>query len=133
MERAFDRTLLARHFAICAAAIAAYLFRSELAIGYTALAIVSIGALLNFLAFVARTRTELARACWIASPVIGVGSWAALIAVTSGVTSPFVAGLWLEVVLSGMAMSRVGVVGGASTSVGAGLKGRQVLGGACGY
>ncbi len=109
MDRTFDRTLLIRHFAICAAAITAFMLRSELAIGYTALAIVGIGALLNFLAWVARTRAELARACWIASPIIGIGSWAALISVTNGVGSPFVAGLWLEIVLSAMALSRAGV------------------------
>lgn len=99
-----------RHTAICAAAIAAYVLRSELEIGVTALAIVGLGAVLNFLAYAFRLRPELARACTVASPIIGVGSWAALIAVTNGVASPFVAGLWLEVVLSAMALRREGVV-----------------------
>jgi signal transduction histidine kinase len=110
VERTFDRTLLIRHLAICVAGVVAYALRSELQIGYTALAIVGVGAVLNFLAFAFRTRPELSRACWIASPVIGVGSWAALIAVTKGVESPFIAGLWLEVVLSAMALSRAGVI-----------------------
>ena len=94
----------------CAAAATAYVLRSELEIGYTALAIVGFGAALNFLAYAFRTRRELARVCWIASPVIGVGSWAALIAVTRGVASPFVSGLGLEVVLSAMALRRAGTV-----------------------
>ena len=110
VDRTFDRTLLIRHIAICTAAIAAYILQSELSIGYTALAIVLVGALLNFLAFAFRTRKELARVCWIASPVIGVGSWTALIAVTRGVSSPFVAGLWLEIILSAMALNRTGVI-----------------------
>ena len=110
MDRTFDRTLLIRHIAICTAAIAAYILQSELAIGYTALAIVFVGALLNFLAFAFRTRKELARVCWIASPVIGVGSWTALIAVTRGVSSPFIPGLWLEIILSAMALNRTGVI-----------------------
>ena len=51
MERTFDRTLLIRHLAICAAAITAFLLRSELSIGYTALAIgraIQLGAKLVF-------------------------------------------------------------------------------------
>lgn len=99
-----------RHVAICAAAVAAYVLRSELEIGYTALSIVALGAVLNFLAYAFRGRPELARACTFASPIIGIGSWTALIAVTKGVASPFVAGLWLEVVLSAMTLRREGVV-----------------------
>jgi len=110
VDRNFDRTLLIRHVAICAAVIAAYVLRSELEIGYTALGIVALGGALNFLAYAFQRRPELVRVCTIASPVIGVGSWTALIAVTRGVASPFVAGLWLEVVLSAMSLRRTGVI-----------------------
>ena len=109
MSKRFDRVLLLRHFAICSGAGVAYLLRAE-QIGYTALWIVGIGSLLNAAAFGFRTRPSLARVCELASPVIGVGSWAALVAVTGGVASPFKAGLWLEIVLSAMAMRPPGIL-----------------------
>jgi signal transduction histidine kinase len=110
MNRTFDRVLLARHFALSVGALAAYVFRSELRIGYMALWIVGISASLNFLAYVFRTRPGMARICHVASPLIGVGGWTALIAVTNGVASPFIAGLWLEVVLSAWALQLGGIV-----------------------
>jgi len=110
MDRAFDRVLLARHFALSVGALAAYVFRSELSIGYMALWIVGVSASLNFAAYFFRTRRRLARLCLLASPFIGVGGWTALIAVTNGIHSPFIAGLWLEIVLSAMALRQNGVV-----------------------
>ncbi len=106
----FDRVLLIRHLAIVAGAVVAYLLRSELQIGYTALAIVGVGAWLNVGAYVFRTRESLARLCLVASPVIGVCSWAALAAVTNGVFSPFTLGLFLEVVLAPMHLAARGIV-----------------------
>jgi signal transduction histidine kinase len=106
----FDRVLIVRHFAICAGAAAAYVLRPELLGGRTVFVIMIVGAVLNFAAFEFRTRPKLARACRLASPVIGVGSWIALVAATSGVASPFIAGLWLEVVLSAVAPRGGGVV-----------------------
>ncbi len=105
----FDRVLLIRHLAIVAGAVVAYLLRSELQIGYTALAIVGLGAWLNVGAYVFRTRESLARLCLIASPIIGIGSWAALAAVTNGVFSPFTLGLFLEVVLAPMHLAARGI------------------------
>lgn len=114
----FDRVLLIRHLAIVVGAVAAYLLqlRSELQIGYTALVIVGVGAWLNVGAYVFRTRESLARACLVASPIIGVGSWAALSAVTNGVFSPFTLGLYLEVVLAPMHLASRGI---ALTTLGA--------------
>jgi len=104
MGRAFDRVLLARHFALSLGAGAAYLFRTELAIGYMVLWIVGISATLNFLAYAFSSRSGLARLCVEASPVIGIGGWSSLVFVTNGLTSPFIAGLWLEIVLSAMSL-----------------------------
>ena len=106
----FDRVLLIRHLAICIGAVTAYVLRQELSIGYTALWIVGISSWLNFGAYFFRTRESLTRLCLIASPIIGVGSWAALSSVTNGVASPFVAGLWLEVILSAMALAPTGII-----------------------
>ncbi|MFP6641819.1 MAG: hypothetical protein VCC04_16360, partial [Myxococcota bacterium] len=104
MGRAFDRVLLARHFALSLGAGAAYLFRTELAVGYMVLWIVGISATLNFLAYAFSSRSGLARLCVEASPVIGIGGWSSLVFVTNGFTSPFIAGLWLEIVLSAMSL-----------------------------
>jgi signal transduction histidine kinase len=122
----FDRVLLIRHLAICVGAVLAYVLRSELRIGYTALWIVGVGAWLNVGAYAFRTRESLARICLIASPIIGIGSWAALCAVTAGYSSPFVAGLWLEIVLSAMHLSPAGVAGVTLGSV-AGLWVQQIF------
>ena len=110
MNRAFDRVLLARHFALSAGAVAAYVFREELRIGYVALWVVGISATLNFLASMARSRPSLARACEFASPVIGLGGWTSLVYVTDGVSSPFIAGLWLEIVLSAMTLQPQAII-----------------------
>jgi signal transduction histidine kinase len=103
----FDRVLLIRHLAICAGAVVAFLLRSELLVA--ALWIVGIGAWLNVGAYLFRTRERLARLCLVASPIIGIGSWAALCAVTGGYNSPFVAGLWLEIVLSALHLTPNGI------------------------
>ena len=108
-SKRFDRVLLVRHVAICAGAGVAYMLRAE-EIGYTALWIVAVGSILNAAAFGFRTQPAFARICELASPVIGIGSWAALVAVTGGVSSPFMAGLWLEIVLSAMAMRPPGIL-----------------------
>lgn len=104
MGKAFDRVLLARHFALSVGAGAAYLFRTELSVGYMVLWIVGISASLNFLAYAFSSRAGMARLCEEASPVIGIGGWGSLVLVTNGVASPFIAGLWLEIVLSAMSL-----------------------------
>ncbi|MDE0885509.1 MAG: HAMP domain-containing sensor histidine kinase [Myxococcota bacterium] len=109
MGRAFDRVLLARHFALSVGAIAAYLFRAELAIGYVALWVVGISATLNFLAYAFGARPSMTRICMAASPVIGVGGWTLLVAVTGGIASPFIPGLWLEIMLSAMSLNLASV------------------------
>ncbi len=104
MGRAFDRVLLARHFALCVGAGAAYLFRTELAVGYMVLWIVGISASLNFMAYAFSTRPGMARLSEEASPMIGIGGWGSLVLVTNGTSSPFIAGLWLEIVFSAMSL-----------------------------
>jgi signal transduction histidine kinase len=75
-----------------------------------ALWIVGISATLNFLAYTFGARPSMARLCMGASPVIGVGGWTALVAVTGGIASPFIPGLWLEIVLSAMSLNLRSIV-----------------------
>ena len=91
-------------------AIAAYVFQAELRTGNLALLIVGVSATLNFAAYFFQGRRSMARLCMVASPIIGVGGWTAVITITGGVSSPFIAGLWLEVVLSAMALRPRGIV-----------------------
>jgi signal transduction histidine kinase len=126
LNQAFDRVLLARHFALSLGAVAAYVFRSELRIGYIVLWIVGVSATLNFLAYMFQTRPGMSKLCRVASPVIGIGGWSALIGVTSGVHSPFIAGLLLEVGLSAMALQLREIVWVTVGSV-AGLWAQQLL------
>jgi signal transduction histidine kinase len=91
-------------------AIAAYVFQAELRTGNLALLIVGVSATLNFAAYFFQGHSSMARLCMVASPIIGVGGWTAVITITGGVSSPFIAGLWLEVVLSAMALRPRGIV-----------------------
>ncbi len=84
MNRTIDRVLLARHVALSLGAVAAFLFRSELQTGYVALWIVGVSATLNFIAYLFQSRPRFAAFSRQASPIIGLGSWTALAAVTNG-------------------------------------------------
>ena len=119
MNPKFDRLHLIRHFAFCVGALAAYLVRSELRIGVEALWVVGGGALLNFAAFALSRGGVAEPGAHRASAVFGVASWGALISVTDGVTSPFVAGLALEVLLSAAAFRPLGTALVSLCAVGA--------------
>jgi signal transduction histidine kinase len=106
----FDRVLFLRHLAIFAGAVVAYLMQSKLGIGTAAVGIVAASAALNLACSFLHRRPGLERASEVASSVIGVGCWTALASVTGGVTSPFLAGLWLEIVLAALLFALNGIV-----------------------
>jgi signal transduction histidine kinase len=108
-ERRFDLVLFLRHLAITLGAIVAYLLQSELELGWAAFAIVTSSAALNFGCSFLHRRSGLELPAEIASSVIGVGCWTALVFVTGGVTSPFIAGLWLEIILAAMLFAARGI------------------------
>jgi signal transduction histidine kinase len=96
----FDRASLIRHLAICVAGVTAYLLREELHTGNDILWILGIAVLLN-----AGTNVLSSRPRWTSfarpfSTLCSLFSWAALVRVTGGVGSPFVAGFEIEIVLS---------------------------------
>jgi len=113
MDRSFDLVLLLRFLAICAAAVMAYVLRLELRIGYVALAIVAAAAILNFAVYWL-SPDRFSRFRRRASPIVGICCWAALMAVTGGIGSPFIAGLSMEIVLSTLAVSPLGIMAVAS-------------------
>ncbi|MDP3937327.1 MAG: HAMP domain-containing sensor histidine kinase [Deltaproteobacteria bacterium] len=96
----FDRAAIVRHVALSAAAGAAYLFRGTLVARPEILWIIAAALLLNCLILLLPKSTRGLSVARIASSAAGVSGWTLLIYFTGGITSPFAAGLALEVVLA---------------------------------
>lgn len=126
---AFDRVLMLRHLAIFIAAVVAYLQRSKLGLGPGVAGIVVASASLNLACSFLHRRPQLRLGSEVASCVIGVGCWTMLAGFTGGVMSPFLAGLWLEIILAAMLFAISGIVAVTLTSILA-LSGLQVFRGA---
>ena len=122
----FDRVLFLRHIAIFFGALFAYYYYARIGIGWAAFGIVTASAALNFGGSFLHRRPQWAGIAEVASSAIGVGCWTALAAVTGGVPSPFIAGLWLEIVLAAMLFAPAGIVSVTLWSVAA-LWGLQAL------
>jgi len=106
----FDRVLFLRHIAIFFGAVIAYYQHARHGIGWAAFGIVTSSAALNFGSSFLHRRPQWSAVAEVASSIIGVGCWTALAAVTGGVASPFIAGLWLEIVLAAMTFAPTGIV-----------------------
>jgi len=132
MRSTFARVLLFRHLAICVSALLAYVLRREIEVGYAVLAVVVGSAVVNFGLYLMRLSPRTEPLAVRASPVVGVGAWTALIAVTNGVGSPFVAGLSLEVMLAGMLFGSTAVLVIAGATVAA-MTAQQIGLGLAGY
>jgi signal transduction histidine kinase len=100
--RAFDLANGLRHLAICTALIVVWVMRRELQVGVGVLGVLTLAALVNFASLLIADNPRFATPARILSTVLAVGGWAALAFLTGGVNSPLVAGLWLEVVFSGI-------------------------------
>jgi len=122
----FDRVLFLRHIAIFFGAVIAYYQHARHGIGWAAFGIVTASAALNFGSSFLHRRAQWSAVAEVASSIIGVGCWTALAAVTGGVASPFIAGLWLEIVLAAMLFAPAGIVSVTLWSVAA-LWGLQAL------
>ncbi len=127
-----DRGTFARHLAVLAASLAAFLLREPLAVGRWVPWIFGAAGALNFLAFLTLTSGDgaLRRAGRVASPLVGVVGWAGLIAATGGAgRSPFVAGLGLEILLAAAASPPRGILAVTGACV-LGLWAQELLRGA---
>lgn len=96
----FERASFARHFAICLAAAAAWFFRDQARAGNDALWIIGIIGIVNALLTLVADRPDWTRFSLVLSPCFGLAGWATLVHLTGGVSSLFIAGFWLEIVLS---------------------------------
>ena len=106
-----DSAALVRHGALCLATVTVWSLRGRLGADDTWLAVIAATALLNVgLALLGAPDKRLARCRLLLSPVFGLLGWTALLLLGPGLHSPFVAGLWLEIVLSGLALSERGTL-----------------------
>jgi signal transduction histidine kinase len=96
----FERASFARHLAICLAAAAAWFFRDQARAGNDALWIIGITGIINALLTLVADRPDWKRFSQMLSPCFGLAGWATLVHLTGGVSSLFIAGFWLEIVLS---------------------------------
>ena len=94
------RPCLLRHLAICIATICAWAMRRELYVTGGLLWVLGLAAIVN--AAAARLPDIPKGVGRFLSPSVGLMTWAALVFLTGGVSSPMVAGLWLEIVFAAM-------------------------------
>jgi signal transduction histidine kinase len=122
-----DPFSIVRHLAICAAAVAAYLFRAELGAGNLLLWALGLAVLVNLGACVLSDRPGWIGCARLLSSTFGVASWSLLVFLTGGARSPFVAGYALEVILSGFTLGALGPLGVTAGSIGALVASEAVL------
>lgn len=107
---ALDRATFLRHVAISGAALAAFALRRELHVSSHVLWVLGLTAVANM----ATARLSDVPACAAVaramSPVLGISGWTALVFLTGGVTSPLVAGFWLEIIFSAIVLPPVGTL-----------------------
>lgn len=128
----FDRSLLIRHLGLCAAALVAYAARETLRVGNSVLWIFGFAALLNLTMALISNRPRVGSVARILSPVFGLGGWTALMLLTGGVASPFIAGLSLEIILAAVTTPVAGIALVTGGTV-AGLWAQQIFLGLDGF
>ncbi|HXI02768.1 MAG TPA: HAMP domain-containing sensor histidine kinase [Candidatus Saccharimonadales bacterium] len=115
-----------RHAAFLTATIAACLLRNELGAGNVVLWILGGAAALNLGAFLLSARPGFSRISPALSTLFALAGWTALVNVTGGFRSPFVAGLGFEVVLSSVSFPLRGALLALGAALGM-LCSQQVL------
>jgi len=113
-----DRGELARHFALLAAAVAVFGFEAPLASGNAVLWIIAAAAGVNLAGSLIGRPGWRGRILDLAGPFLSLGAWTALAYLSGGARSPFIAGFWVELILSVRARSRVGPIPIGLTSAG---------------
>lgn len=104
------RVAVLRHLALGVAALTAYAGREQLHVGNSVLWILACAAVLNLQPVLLSRTPRLGPFFRRLSPLFALAGWLGLMLLTGGATSPFVAGLWLEIVLAAMATSTTGVM-----------------------
>ena len=123
-----DCAHLVRHFALCLGAAVAFVYPGPLRVGNAFLGLIALAAVLNFLIAFLSDRAGFLKAARVLSTGSGIIGWAALAWVTGGASSPFVAGFWLEIVLSALTFTGWGTLGVTGACLAA-LWGQQAISG----
>ena len=104
----FERASFVRHLAIALAAVVAYVLREHVQTRNETLWIIGSIAIVNMLLTLVPDRPRWTRVSLFLSPIAGLAGWSALVYATGGASSMFVAGLWLEVLLSAWTCTSAG-------------------------
>jgi two-component system, NtrC family, sensor histidine kinase HydH len=124
-----ERAFLLRYLAFCLSVALAYFQRQQLAVADSFLFTAALATLLNVGASALSTWSRFAGFARGLSFVFGILSWCAMAALSGGADSPFILGLGLEVLLSGL-LGSARATGLVSAVAIAGLWGQQLVIGA---
>jgi signal transduction histidine kinase len=99
-----DRAILIRHVALCLATAATFLWPFSVRTTNRLVWIVALVISVNFVVDLMWHAKKASRAAPILSTFLGILGWLALGASTGGAESPFIAGFWLEILLSALTL-----------------------------
>jgi signal transduction histidine kinase len=100
---AFDRAFLLRHLALCAAAGVAYVVRAHFQVGSSVLWTLGLAAVLNLAVSFLPRRLQVLPTVRCLSSLLALAGWSLLMLSTGGASSPFAAGLTVEILLAATA------------------------------
>jgi signal transduction histidine kinase len=105
-----ERASWLRHLSIVVAVGVAWAMRRELLLTNQVLWILGLAAALNFGTTFLSDLPACAKTARALSSVFGIGGWAALASLSGGTSSPFIAGLWLEIIFSALVFPPIGTL-----------------------
>ena len=105
-----ERASWLRHLSIIVAVGAAWAMRRELVLTNQVLWILGLAAALNFATTFLSDLPAWVNTARALSSAFGIGGWAVLASLSGGASSPFIAGLWLEIIFSAVVFPPVGTL-----------------------
>ena len=112
-----DRAIFIRHVALCLATAAAFLWPFSVQTTNRVIWIVALVISINFAVDLMWHTTKSPRAAPIVSTFLGIFGWLALGSSTGGTESPFIAGFWLEILLSALTLPWLWTIGVSATAM----------------
>jgi signal transduction histidine kinase len=100
-----ERASWLRHLSIVVAVGLAWSMRRQFAAPTHVLGVIGLFAALNLATVFFTATSRWQNVVWWLSAIIAITCWTSLAALTGGSSSPFIGGLWLEVVFTGMVLS----------------------------
>jgi len=106
----FEQASFLRHLAICLAAAAVCVLAGHVHAGNDTLWTLGFTVVVNLLITLVAERPGWTQFSLVLSPILGLAGWTVLVLLTGGVSSVFVAGFWLEILLSAWTCSTRGTL-----------------------